>query len=99
MGYNLNLNSGGMSSFKLKLDPGMCEHVARRGPHIELKLKVGPKMNYGKKEPIFLVRPREREKKKKKDESQGFLPRSTEFCWSVFVRPRMKVHRIDEGYV
>ena len=30
--------------------------------------------------------------------AKGFLPRSTEFHWSVFVGPRKKVHRINEGY-
>ena len=40
----------------------------------------------------------ERERRREKEESQGFLPRSTEFHWSVFVGPRMKAHRIDKGY-
>ena len=30
--------------------------------------------------------------------AKSFLPRSTGFCWSKFVGPRMKVHHIDEGY-
>ena len=30
--------------------------------------------------------------------AKGFLPRSTEFRWSVFVGQKTKVHRIDEGY-
>ena len=37
-----------------------------------------------------------REEKKRK--AKSFLPRSTEFRWSVFVGPKTKVHRIDEGY-
>ena len=34
----------------------------------------------------------------RKSRAKSFLSRSTEFCWSVFVRPRTKVHRMDEGY-
>ena len=30
---------------------------------------------------------------------KSFLPRSTEFHWSKFVGPRMKVHCIDKDYV
>ena len=29
---------------------------------------------------------------------KDFIPRSTEFRWSVFVGPITKVHHIDEGY-
>ena len=36
--------------------------------------------------------------RREKEESQGFLPRSTELCWLVLVGLRTKVHRIDEGY-
>ena len=43
---------------------------------------------------MFHVRVREKVKRRAK----SFLPRSMEFCWSKFVRPRTKVHRIDEGY-
>ena len=31
-------------------------------------------------------------------EHQGFIRKSLELRWSDFVEPRMKVHRIDEGY-
>ena len=31
--------------------------------------------------------------------AKGFLLRFTEFRWSVFVKPRTIVHRIDKGYV
>ena len=41
----------------------------------------------------------ERERRIEKEKSQGFLLRSTEFRWSVFIGPRMKVHGINEGYV
>ena len=34
-----------MSSFRLESDLGEGGHVARRGPHIELKLKLGQKRN------------------------------------------------------
>ena len=40
----------------------------------------------------------EKEGRRKKEENQGFLPRSTEFQWSVLVGPRTKVHRVDERY-
>ena len=51
----------------------------------------------GQKEPIFLgLIERVREKRKRR--AKSFLPRSTEFRWSVFVGLRTKVHRIDEGY-
>ena len=33
-----------------------------------------------------------------KRRAKSFLPRSMEFRWSKLVRPRTKVHRIDEGY-
>ena len=36
--------------------------------------------------------------RREKEESQGFLPRSTKFRWSVSVGPRTKVHCVDEGY-
>ena len=31
--------------------------------------------------------------------AKSFLPRSMEFRWSKFVKPRMKVHCINEDYV
>ena len=75
----------------------MCHCLAKSDMvGCQLKLKLEQKRNYGKKSPFpgfDCVR-----KEKEKEESQGFLPRSTEFRWSVFVRPRTKVHRIDEGY-
>ena len=40
---------------------------------------------------------RERREERKR-RAKGFLPRSTEFRWSVLVGLRTKVHRIDEGY-
>ena len=45
---------------------------------------------------LLVVRERGKEKKKKKN--QNFYLRSTEFRWSEFVGPRMKVHLLDEGY-
>ena len=55
MGYNLNLNRDEINRFGQKLDPNEGRHVARHGPHIQLKLKLGQKRNYGKKEPNFTV--------------------------------------------
>ena len=39
-----------------------------------------------------------RVREERKTTTKRFLPRSTEFHWSVFIGPRTKVHRIDEGY-
>ena len=47
------------------------------------------------KEPIFLVLI-ERERRREKEGS--LISRSMEFRWLVFVGPRTKVHRINEGY-
>ena len=41
----------------------------------------------------------ERERKRREREQQAFSLRSTEFCQSDFVGPRLKVHRLDEDYV
>ena len=37
-------------------------------------------------------------KKERKRRAKSFLPRSTEFRRSKFVKPIMKVHRVDDGY-
>ena len=37
-------------------------------------------------------------REERKRRAKSFFPRSMEFCWSVFVGQRTKVHRIDEGY-
>ena len=55
MGYNLNLNKDEINLFGPKSDPNEGGHVARCGPHNQLKLKLGQKMNEGKKEHNFLV--------------------------------------------
>ena len=49
----------------------------------------------------FLLSGREREgvKKRKRKKNQNFSLRSTEFRRSEFIRPRTKVHLLDEGYV
>ena len=39
-----------------------------------------------------------RVREERKRRAKSFLPRSTKYRWSVFVRLRTKVHRIDEGY-
>ena len=89
MGYNLNFNGDEKNRFEPKSNLNKGGHVAQHGPHIQLKLMLGQKRNYGKKNPIFLVLiKKERERRRYKEESQAFLPRSIEFCWSVFVEPR-----------
>ena len=45
MGYNLNLNGGKINCFKPESDLNEGEHVGQRGPHIQLKLKLGQKRN------------------------------------------------------
>ena len=39
-----------------------------------------------------------RVRKERKKRAKSFLPRSTEFCQSKFIKLKMKVHLIDEGY-
>ena len=45
MGYNLNLNGDEINSFGLESDLNEGGHVARFGPHIQFKLKLGQKRN------------------------------------------------------
>ena len=45
MGYNLNLNGDEINRFEPESDTSKGGHVARRGPHIQLKLKLGQKRN------------------------------------------------------
>ena len=45
MGYNLNLNGDKINRFGQKSNPNEGGHMARRGPHIQLKLKLGKKRN------------------------------------------------------
>ena len=52
MGYKLNFNCGGINGFGPELDQNEGGYVARCGPHIQLKFKLGQKGNYGKEEPI-----------------------------------------------
>ena len=73
MGCNLNLNKDEINHFELESDPNEGGHVARRGPHSQLKLKLGQKVGLGKKGPISLVlivRERRREKRRAKASSQ-----------------------------
>ena len=48
--------------------------------------------------PFFFLVLVEREKKRREREQQAFSLQSTEFCRSDFVRPRLKVHHLDEDY-
>ena len=45
MGYNLNLNGDEINRFGPESDLNDSGHVARCGPHIQLKLKLGQKRN------------------------------------------------------
>ena len=49
MGCDLNLNGDEINRFGPKSYPNEGGHAARRGPHIQLKLKLGQKRNDGKK--------------------------------------------------
>ena len=39
-----------------------------------------------------------RERERRETEHSNFSIRSSEFCQSEFVEPRVKVHLLDEGY-
>ena len=41
---------------------------------------------------------REEERERENDSIQAFFRQSSEFCRLEFVKPRIKVHRLDEGY-
>ena len=45
MGYNLNLKGDEINCYGSKSDPNKGGHMARRGPHIQLKLKFGKNRN------------------------------------------------------
>ena len=45
MEYNLNLNGNKINRFGPESDPNKGGHLARREPHIQLKLKLGQKRN------------------------------------------------------
>ena len=45
MGYKFNLNGDEINRFMPESDPNEGGHVARHGPHIQLKLKLGQKRN------------------------------------------------------
>ena len=95
MRYNLNLNRDEINCLGPKSDLNECGHVARHGPHIQLKLGWDKR---GIREKITHFPGFDRERTREKEESQGFLPRSMKFRWSVFIGLRTKVHRIDEWY-
>ena len=83
-----------MSSFRPESNPDEGGHVTCYGPHISLSWD---KRGIRAKRTNFLVLVM-RERRGEKEDSQGFLPRSTEFHWSVFIVPIKKVPRIDKGY-
>ena len=85
-----------MSSLGLESDPGEVDTWHDVGHTSNLSLS-SDKRGIRAKRAHFLVLIM-RERIREKEESQGFLPQSTAFCWSVFVWPRTKVHRIDKGY-
>ena len=72
-------------------------HVARRGPHIQLKLSWDKRGIMTKRAHFSCRFTQESEENRERGEP-SLLPRSTEFHGSVFVEPRTKFHRIDERY-
>ena len=45
MGYNLNLNKDEINRFGLKSNLNEGGHRTQRGPHIQIKVKLGQKRN------------------------------------------------------
>ena len=45
MGCNLNFNGDEINRFGPEFDPNEGGHMAQRGPHIQLKVKLGQKRN------------------------------------------------------
>ena len=88
----MNLNKDGINGFKPKSDSNEGGHVARCGPHIQLKFKLGQKGNEGKKRAHSLVLIM-RERRRGKEESQAS---SHDLQSSVGLRT--KVHHIDKRY-
>ena len=66
------------------------------GYFLNIRIKLEQMGKKGKRIPFSWFCPKVREKRKRR--AKSFLPRFTKFCRSKFVGPRMKVHRIDEGY-
>ena len=67
------------------------------GHLLNLRLSWSKRGKLGQKKPIF-VGLIERVREERKNRAKSFFPRSTEFRRSKFIRPRTKVHLIDEGY-
>ena len=65
MGFNFNLNGDEINCFEPEWDPNEVGHLAQRGPHLQLKLKLGQKRNYGRKWVIFLLCKHERREERK----------------------------------
>ena len=66
------------------------------GHSLNLKIKLEQKGQREKRSHFFLVLTvGERERRER---APSFSLRSTELRWSIFVGPRTKVHRIDQGY-
>ena len=74
MEYNLNLNEDKINCFGPKSNLNEGEHMARHGPHIQLKLKLGQKGELGKKSP-FSWFDQQRERIREKQESQRLHPK------------------------
>ena len=54
--------------------------------------------SFGEKYLIFPIGFYVREEKGEKESIQAFFRGASEFCRSKFIEPRIKVHRLDEGY-
>ena len=73
--------------------------MAQREPRIQ-SIK-GKKISFGRGSPIFQnFERRERGREEKKNQkNQNLSLQSTKFRQSEFIRPRTKVHLLNEGYV
>ena len=71
MGYNLNLNRDKINGFGPELDSNEGGHVARRGPHIQLKLSWDKRGIRAKRAHFSYWFTREREREREREESQA----------------------------
>ena len=63
-----------------------------------LSIKLEQKRNWERGWPFYGQYVRER-KRWEKESSQDFSLRPMEFRWSEFIKPRTKVHLLNEGYM
>ena len=68
--------------------------------HTSRAINSAKGIRFGERNQIFCrLTVGERERGKRKKEIQDFFLRSTKFCKSEFIEPRVKVYLLDEGYM